>query len=92
MQKLKLGEKGFYIGDEAAPLADIEISRKEDHTIVIEHTRVSESLKGQGIGGRLVEAVVELARKEGVKILPLCSYARAYLQKKPEYADLLVEL
>ncbi|MDX9783907.1 MAG: GNAT family N-acetyltransferase [Spirochaetia bacterium] len=89
MHTIKQGEKGFYIGDGAAPLADIEISRKEDLTIIIEHTRVSESLKGQGIGGRLVEAVVKLARKEGVKIHPLCSYAAAYLKKKPEYLDLL---
>lgn len=91
MHKIEQGEKGFYIGEEAAPLADIEISRKEDLTIVIEHTRVSESLKGQGIGGRLVETVVELARKEGVKILPHCSYARAYLKKKPEHEDLLAQ-
>ncbi len=90
MHDLKQGEKGFYIGDEDAPLADIKISRKENLAIVIEHTRVSETLKGQGIGGRLVEAVVELAKKEGLKILPLCSYARAYLQKKPEYKDLLL--
>ena len=91
MQELKQGAKGFYIGDEAAPLADIEISRKENLGIVIEHTRVSESLKGQGIGGRLVEAVVELAKREGLKILPLCSYARAYLKKKPEYEDLIAQ-
>ncbi|NLX46374.1 MAG: N-acetyltransferase, partial [Treponema sp.] len=35
------------------------------------------------------EAVVGLAKEEGAKILPLCSYARAYLQKKAEYEDIL---
>jgi predicted GNAT family acetyltransferase len=90
MEALKSGEGRFYLGEKASPLAMIEFSRKDASTIVIEHTMVSESLKGQGVGGRLVEAVVKLAIKERAKILPLCSYARAYLQKKPEYDDLLV--
>ncbi|MEM9679724.1 MAG: GNAT family N-acetyltransferase, partial [Bacteroidota bacterium] len=39
--------------------------------IIIDHTEVDESIKGPGVGSQLVEASVEYARKEGVKILPL---------------------
>ncbi len=90
MEALIGGEDRFYLGEKDKPLAMIEFSRKDAWIIIIEHTMVSETLKGQGVGGRLVEAVVELAKKEGAKILPNCAYARAYLLKKPEYEDLLV--
>ncbi|VBB38440.1 conserved hypothetical protein [uncultured Spirochaetota bacterium] len=89
MDDLKQKEGLFYLGEDDKPLALIKFSRKEGPVIVIEHTRVSETLKGRGIGGRLVEAVVGLAKEEGAKILPLCSYARAYLQKRAEYEDIL---
>jgi predicted GNAT family acetyltransferase len=89
MDDLTQKEGLFYLGEDDKPLALIKFSRKEGPVIVIEHTRVSETLKGRGIGGRLVEAVVGLAKEEGTKILPLCSYARAYLQKRAEYEDIL---
>lgn len=89
MDDLKQKEDRFYLGEDDKPLALIKFSRKEGPVIVIEHTSVSETLKGRGVGGRLVEAVVGLAKEEGAKILPLCSYARAYLQKKAEYEDIL---
>lgn len=82
-------DDGFRLGDEADPLAKISTTRRDDGTIVITHTFVSETLKGQGIGGTLVQAVAEQARKENVKIIPLCSYANKVMTKDDSFADVL---
>ena len=57
--------------------------------IIIDHTEVSEELKGQGAGKKLVVAAVEKARKEGFKILPLCPFAKATIQKDASLQDVL---
>lgn len=60
----------------------------EDGRIVITHTIVPEAVGGRGIAAQLVAAALEHARSAGLKVLPSCSYAEAYLDKHPEYADL----
>ena len=62
---------------------------RSDNRWVIEHTEVDPLYNGNGIAGKLVEEVAQNARKTGVKILPLCSYAKKRMQR-PEYADLAV--
>lgn len=62
---------------------------RSDSRWVIEHTEVDPLYNGSGIAGKLVDEVARNARETGVKILPLCSYARKRMQK-PEYSDLVV--
>ena len=58
--------------------------------IIIDHTHVDDSLRGQGAGRQLLDATADMARKEGIKILATCPFAKAQLQKYPEaYADVL---
>lgn len=57
--------------------------------IIIDHTEVDESLKGQGIGYKLVEAAVSYARINNLKILPLCPFANSVFNKKAEYNDVI---
>jgi len=57
--------------------------------MIINHTEVDPSLKGQGIGYKLVEAAVMFARENQIKILPLCSYVAAVFKKKSDYNDVL---
>ena len=52
--------------------------------LILLHTEVPEALGGRGIGGQLVRAAVERAAGSGETLLPLCSYARAWLQ---DHAD-----
>ena len=56
---------------------------------IIDHTSVDEALRGTGASRRLVQAAVEWARAENVKLLPLCPFARYVFDKTPEYADVL---
>ncbi|WP_172292637.1 GNAT family N-acetyltransferase [Pseudoruegeria sp. HB172150] len=55
--------------------------------IIIDHTEVPESLKGQGVGLALVSRAVEDARKEGRTIVPLCPYANAQFRRHKEWRD-----
>jgi predicted GNAT family acetyltransferase len=57
--------------------------------IIIDHTEVDDSLRGKGVGYKLVEASVNFARENNISILPLCPFAKAVFNKKSEYSDVL---
>lgn len=77
------GENKFYIGKEEEPLAEIKftILNKE---IYIEHTYVNGPLRGQGIAAELVETVLDYAKENNLKVVPVCSYVKKYLENKTE--------
>ena len=51
------------------------------------HTGVHPSLEGRGIAAALIEAAFDDAREQGLKIDPICSYVRHYIQRHPETQD-----
>jgi predicted GNAT family acetyltransferase len=59
--------------------------------VIIDHTTVDDALRGTGAGGKLVEAAVQWARAEKVKLLPLCPFAKSVFDKTPQYADVLAD-
>jgi len=82
----------FYFNDDQDKLAG-EITFpaiNNEHTWVIEHTFVRDDFGHQGIAGQLTVAVIEAARAEHKQIQPLCTYAKAYFDRHPEAADVLV--
>ncbi|WP_151734555.1 GNAT family N-acetyltransferase ['Paenibacillus yunnanensis' Narsing Rao et al. 2020] len=84
------GENRFYIAGDGKDLAEITYRSDEGNgDIVVDHTFVSEDLRGQGAGEKLVRAVVDKARAENVKIVPECTYAAHQFKKHAEYADVL---
>ena len=56
---------------------------------VIQHTHVRPGFEGQGIAKKLVLKVVEEARKQQIKLTPVCPYAKKLLTGKEEYSDVL---
>jgi uncharacterized protein len=60
-----------------------------DDRILIEHTEVSQQLNGQGVGKQLVTAAVQFAREQGIKIVPLCPFAKSVFERNPQFRDVL---
>ena len=63
--------------------------RLADGVMAITHTEVAPALEGRGIAGALVQAALDHARSAGLKVRPLCSFARAYMRRHPETSALL---
>jgi predicted GNAT family acetyltransferase len=85
------GTKGiFYVEGRDKRLAAMEYSMADAKLMTINHTEVDQALKGKNVGNQLVDAAVEYARTNHLKIMPLCSFANAVMKKKKaEYADVL---
>jgi len=85
------GTKGaFYIEMAGKEEALMTYSHAGADKLIIDHTEVSDKLKGQGIGYKLVEAAVDYLRANHLKVIPLCPFANAVFKKKhEEYADVL---
>jgi hypothetical protein len=79
----------FYIDKEGEILAELSYRWAGTDSIYIEHTEVGNALKGKGIGKQLVSKAVDFAREKGIKIVPLCSFARSVFGKVPEFKDVL---
>jgi len=59
------------------------------NSIALLHAEVPQHLRGQGIGERMVDAVMADIRRRGLKAVPYCSFVAGYLAEHPEYSDLL---
>jgi predicted GNAT family acetyltransferase len=66
-------------------LAELVYHIRGERLVVI-HTEVPLELEGRGIGGRLVTAAVDRAAREGLTLVPLCPFARGWLERHPEAA------
>jgi predicted GNAT family acetyltransferase len=62
--------------------------KRVDGVLTIRHTEVPKDLEGRGIGSTLIRGVLDTARAQGFKVKPLCPFAKAYVERHPEYADL----
>ena len=90
IQQKDNGHKGmFYVGEENEPIAALVYTMAAPNKMIIEHTEVSDELRGKNVGYQLVHAAVEYARTNNIKIVPLCPFARSVFKKKPEFADVL---
>ncbi len=72
--------------EEAGALAYADY-RLENGRWVIPHVYAPPELRGTGAAARLMEGVAMRAREAGVRILPVCSYAAAWLRRHREWAD-----
>jgi predicted GNAT family acetyltransferase len=65
--------------------------RRHDGTIAFRHTEIEPEYEGQGLGGQLVRAALEQAREEGADVLPFCPFVRAYIERHPDWIELVPE-
>ena len=77
--ELRLGEK----------LIGFAAYRRRPDRIVFTHTEIDESLEGSGFGSRLAAGALDDVRRQGLEVAPLCPFISAFIQRHPEYEDLV---
>ncbi len=86
----QLQQKGAFIAqEEGIKAGEMTYSRAGEDRIIIDHTEVDPAFKGKGVGKILVMNAVSYARENGIKILPLCPFAKATFDKNPDIQDVL---
>jgi len=81
------GKGAFIVKGEHKRLAEMTYVSAGENAFIIDHTEVDESLRGQKVGNKLVNAAVEYARENGLKIYATCPFALKVLTNTPEYHD-----
>lgn len=90
IQRQEHGRKGaFFIEEDGEWIAELTYIRTGENTMVIDHTEVDPKFRGERIGKDMVAAAVAYARENGLKIKPLCPYARGVIDATPEFQDVL---
>ena len=91
VKQVKDGEEEAFIYEvDEKRLAQMVYMMSDPQKMVILHTEVDESLKGLSIGKKLQTALVEFARANHIKVVPVCPFARAMFRKIKEWQDVLV--
>ena len=79
----------FFVEQDAERLAEMTYSWAGEDKFIIDHTDVSDTLRGQGIGRHLLDAAVNFAREKQVEIIPFCPYAKSVFDKDSTLHDVL---
>jgi predicted GNAT family acetyltransferase len=61
---------------------------QDGNNFVITHVGVYPEHRGQGVAGKIVEAGLKYAQQNDLRVIPMCSYAAAYIRRNPRYREL----
>jgi predicted GNAT family acetyltransferase len=64
--------------------------RRTPGSIELRHTEIGDEFEGQGLGSVLARAALDAARDEGLGVVPTCPFVRGFIDRHPEYRDLVV--
>ena len=82
-------EKARYEAWLADELAGFAAYRLTNGQITFTHTEVGDAYEGQGVGGALARYALDDARKRGLCVDPRCPFIASWIEKHPDYADLV---
>jgi len=77
-------------GDALAGFSQYERSDDGEPVFVFTHTEVDPAFEGQGVGGTLVRGALDDVRRRGARIVAACPFVRAWVERHPDYQDLVV--
>lgn len=60
-----------------------------EHGLILPHTVVPEAFEGKGVGSALARTALGYARDHALKVIPVCPFMAAYIQKHPEWHDIV---
>jgi uncharacterized protein len=70
-------------------LVGLAAYRRRNGRIAFTHTEVDEACEGRGFGSLLAATALEDARREGLAVVPLCPFIAHYIERHPEYEELV---
>lgn len=71
-------------------LAGIAVYGLGAHAIVFLHTEVADAYEGQGVGSALARGALDDVRAKNERdVVPLCPFIKTWIEKHPDYQDLL---
>lgn len=79
----------WFVEQDSNRLAEMTYSWAGDDKFIIDHTWVDDALRGQHVGRQLLDHAVAYAREKGVKIIPLCPFAKSVFDKDASIRDVL---
>jgi hypothetical protein len=65
--------------------------RRSPGVVTLVHAEVPQDLSGHGLGSELTHGALELARTQGLKVVPRCPFIASYIEAHPEFQDLLAD-
>jgi predicted GNAT family acetyltransferase len=77
-----------YVDGELAGFSEYTLD-PERGRIVIAHTEVDDAFEGRGVGSALVRGELDDARRRRLRVVPQCPFVKAYIERHPDYQDLL---
>ena len=69
----------------------IDYERREDGVLDLQHTVVPVGWRRHGIGSTLVEQTLEIARREGLRVIPSCPFISSWLDEPLQFRDLIAD-
>ncbi len=72
-------------------LAGFTQYRRRPNLIAFVHTEIDPSFEGQGLASELLAHALGEARSRDLAVLPFCPFVRGYIERHPEYLDLVPE-
>ena len=79
----------FEIYEDGVKVGEMTYTWAGTDKFIIDHTGVDEAFNGKGYAKQLIYAGVEYAREKGIKIRPLCSFAKKTIEKTLQFQDVL---
>jgi predicted GNAT family acetyltransferase len=74
---------------QVAGFADYRL--RPDGTVIFTHTQIEPAFDGRGLGSVLARAALDDVRRRQVKLVPRCPFIAGYIERHPEYRDLVVD-
>lgn len=92
IEKIGIDKKGYFKATINGELAGIMTFYMEDNNVlIIEHTKVEDSLKHENIGWKLLKHLINFVREKNYKVIPNCSYAKRMFHLKKDIQDVLLD-
>ena len=82
-------EAGRYEARDGDRVLGLAAYRREGDRVVFTHTEVDPDAEGTGVGSTLVRGALDDVRAHGLRAVPHCSFVRSWIDRHPDYADLV---